>query len=176
MFASFGTSSSCGTIILLSPRCTYDFIHPSFDYEGRIISGVLDGPLGSIMLCAAYAPNDPKSRKRFFSNLSSHLTGNILIILTGDFNCVIDIDIDMDRRGSVSTLCGIGVTELLQLISDFSLIDCWRVLHPSDISFTWRNASNTVSRRLDRFYVSSSLDVVSCQHSPCHFSDHDSVL
>ena len=86
------------------------------------------------------------------------------------------IDIELDRRGSVATSCGIGATELLQLISDCSLIDCWRSLHPSDIYFTWRNVSNTVSSRLDRFYVSSSLDVASCLNAPCHLSDHDGVI
>ena len=61
-------------------------------------------------------------------------------------------------------------------MSDTSLKDCWRSLNLSQRSYTWRNAVNTVSSRLDRFYVSSSVDVASCLHSPCYFSDHDCIV
>ena len=86
------------------------------------------------------------------------------------------LDIELDRRGSDSTSCGIGAEELGRLMSDTSIKDCWRSLNPSQRSYTWRDAANTVSSRLDRLYVSSSVDVVSCLHSPCYFSDHDYIV
>ena len=86
------------------------------------------------------------------------------------------MDTELDRRGSDFTSCGIGAKELGRLMSDTSIKDCWRSLNPSQRSYTWRDAANTVSSRLDRFYVSSSVDVVSCLHSPCYFSDHDCIV
>ena len=87
IFASFGTSSSCGTIILLPARSPLVFSDPSFDSEGRIGSGILrgSGGGGGVRLCTVYAPNNPKSRRLFFTELYSYLTGNLPVILTGGF-------------------------------------------------------------------------------------------
>ena len=176
MFASFGTSSSCGSLILLPAGSPLEFSDPSTDSDGRIVSITLRGPGGGggVRLCTIYAPSNPRSRRLFFAELAPHLTGSLPVILTGDFNCVLDTD--LDRRGSDTTSCGVGAKELGDLLSDLSLRDCWRSLNPSARSFTWRNAANTVSSRLDRIYVSSSVAVASCLHSPCYFSDHDCVV
>ena len=82
------TSSSCGTIILQSPWCSFELIiNPSFDYKWKIVSSVFDGHW-AVLSCA------------------KHLTGN--------FNW--EVDAELDRHRSISTSCGIWATELTQLV------------------------------------------------------------
>ena len=44
IYTSFGTSSSCGTIILFPAGSPYVFSDSSVDTNGRIVSGILRGP------------------------------------------------------------------------------------------------------------------------------------
>ena len=94
-------------------------------------------------------------------------------MIAGDFNCVdraIDKFYSYDFHSSDKTC-------LAALKTDFSLVDVYRKLHPSGISFTWSNSSNTQASRLDRFFISRSLlkGVRSNQVLPCTFSDHKFV-
>ncbi|KAJ8416015.1 hypothetical protein AAFF_G00380370 [Aldrovandia affinis] len=63
------------------------------------------------------------------------------LILGGEFN------VCFDRRDGVGK-GGIDYSAraLAEVVKDFSLVDTFRALHPSDAGFTWRNTRGAVSR------------------------------
>ena len=168
---SFGTGRSVGVALLFSPNFLGKISRYVFDTDGRILSVLVHYCNTPINLVHVYAPNTISDRKIFFEGLHDHFLSRGNLIVGGDFNCV---------GSSIDKFCSddIHATDkksLSSLQSDFSLIDVWRKCHPRVVSFTWSNASNTQASRLDRFLVSQSLSVVSCNISLCAFSDHDFV-
>ena len=111
LHASFGSTSSCGTVILVSPRWTSLVGKVDSDHEGRLVCVTIKHPSGSFLLCNVYAPNRPSDRRDFFITLPSFVPGSAPCILAGDFNCVPDTR--FDRMSScTSSGCGVGMTEL----------------------------------------------------------------
>ncbi|CAH1276930.1 ZCCHC3 [Branchiostoma lanceolatum] len=99
-----------------------------------------------------------------------------VLVLAGDFNCVLDPG--LDRRSESSFTPGTGTQDVVQLRSlctDLDVVDAWRVEHPDQIDFTWRSKSNKTRSRLDRIYVPVGTTTVS-EIKSCPFSDHDGAL
>ncbi|PIK43803.1 pol-like protein [Apostichopus japonicus] len=69
LHASFGSSSSCGTVILLSPRQAGCATRVETDHEGRLVCILFKYPQGNISICNVYAPNRPSARRDFFNTL-----------------------------------------------------------------------------------------------------------
>ena len=174
LFASLGSASSCGSIILFKSGNNFTFSNFQSDLQGRIVCCSIDGPGWHAKLLGVYAPNIPSQRRNFFHNLSNYLNDRGPFILAGDFNCVLDSS--LDRMGSPSSSPDIGSRELQLLCDDLFLFDPWRASHPDLHDFTWRNASNSIRSRLDRFYISNSISFSSVDHLPVFFSDHDGVV
>ncbi|PIK62377.1 hypothetical protein BSL78_00696 [Apostichopus japonicus] len=76
LHASFGSSSSCGTVILLSPRQAGCATRVETDHEGRLVCILFKYPQGNISLCNVYAPNRPSARREFFNTLPSFVPGS----------------------------------------------------------------------------------------------------
>lgn len=94
MFPSPGTGKSRGVSILISKAVNFNETQVLTDSDGRyvIVHGqLLDTP---VVLCNIYAPNLDKPE--FFHNLSQLLLdlGDDQIILGGDFNQILDQDLD----------------------------------------------------------------------------------
>ena len=64
------------------------------------------------------------------------------------------------------------------LMTDFDLIDIWRVRNPTCRKFTWRRSKPVTLRRFDCFLVSShtELDIASCGFYTQIQSDHSPVF
>ena len=76
------------------------------------------------VLTNIYAPNTAKERKAFFSSFTYCLKGNHPLILGGDFNCVVNNNLD---KGGGSDVCGqIGSENLKSICNDFKLVDTFR--------------------------------------------------
>jgi len=73
-------------------------------------------------------------RKNFILNLDNYLHTNAPIIFAGDFNCVLNRNIDK-IGGNINKL-QVGAKELKQLILEFNLLDVYRKLHPTQVSTT----------------------------------------
>ena len=168
---SFGTGRSAGVALLFSLNFSGKISRYVFDTDGRILSVLVHYCNTPINLINVYAPNTISARKIFFEGLHDHFLSRGNLIVGGDFNCV-GSSVDKFRSDDIHAT---DKKSLSSLQSDFSLIDVWRKCHPRVVSFTWSNASNTQASRLDRFLVSRSLSVASCNISPCAFSDHDFV-
>ena len=175
LHASFGTSSSCGTVILVSPRQAGSVIRVETDHEGRLVCILLKYPQGNVSLCNVYAPNRSLARRDFFETLSSFVPGSTPCIMAGDFNCVPDIG--LDRRGSsVAASPDAGIKELNMFVSAHNLADVWRNLYPRRSVFTWVRPNGADASRIDRVYAPHNFQFVGCDMLSCPFSDHDAIV
>ena len=140
------------------------------DTSGRIVSLLLDFGGFDINLLNIYAPTSLTERKVFFENLHEYFLPSDSRIIAGDFNCY---EHQLDKFGGNF----VPVTCLSDLRSTFSLCDAWRRLHPRLRQCAWYNSDFSIGSRLDKFFVSNSLmtSTISCEISPCVFSDHDLV-
>ena len=172
-FWSFGTGKSAGVAVFLSPNFSGSVQRFVFDSDGRVLSLLLHLNSLKLNLVNVYAPNGVSDRKTFFELLHHFFLSQGDYIIAGDFNCV---DRAIDKFHS-DVFHSSDKTCLSALKADFSLVDVYRKLNPSGVSFTWSNSSNSQASRLDRFFISQSLlkGVRSNQVSPCTFSDHDFV-
>lgn len=135
VFSSPGTSKSRGVSILINKAVNFNETNVLIDSDGRyvIVYGqLLDTP---IALCNIYAPNF--DRPEFFPNLSQLLLdlGDIQIILGGDFNQILDQD--LDRSLARCNMESRSAAAIRQLATDLGLKDIWRLMHPDgrDYSF-----------------------------------------
>ena len=124
-FSSPGTAKSRGVSILISKAVNFNETQVLTDSDGCyvIVHGqLLDTPV------VLYAPNLDKPE--FFHNLSQLLLdlGSDQIILGGDFNQILDQDLDrsLPRCGTESR----SAAAIRQLASDLGLTDIWRLMHP----------------------------------------------
>ncbi|KAJ8039088.1 hypothetical protein HOLleu_16702 [Holothuria leucospilota] len=174
LHASFGSSSSCGSVILVSPRWTSLVGKVDHDHEGRVICITIKHPCGNFMLCNVYAPNQPTDRRDFFTTLPSFVPGCAPCILAGDFKCVPDTQFDR-MSTCTSWSCGVGMAELDMFTKNHDMVDVWRVQHPGLAVFTWHRPDGTDASRLDRVYSPPALSPSDCEVVACPISDHDAV-
>lgn len=82
------------------------------------------------------------------------MAGNNMI-LAGDFNCILDHDLDKNSDSIPSTASINFRDRFKNFIEEWSLQDIWRIRHPRKKIFTFR-LTNYASR-LDLFVISSHL-------------------
>ncbi|KAI8521369.1 hypothetical protein Bbelb_011230 [Branchiostoma belcheri] len=169
-----GTNSARGVGVLLSPRVK--LISSRSDTEGRVVSALIEYNETRYNVANLYAPCSPAERATFFENVHQYLFPNASLILLGDFNCVLDPDLDryttsVHAPGTRAQ----DVVQLSDLCEDLGLKDAWRSEFPSRLDYTWRSPTNNSRSRLDRIYVPSPA-ISSSEIIACPFSDHDAVL
>lgn len=130
--------------------------------QGRVL--VVDGDWRGqrLRFINVYAPSEPGLRKDLLVGLGTVCMTNRHIILGGDFNVSFEKSQDF------------SLTHLKSLISQFSLVDGFRHCNPGKEGVTWQNSRGSKSR-IDYFFVSRSLSLVSSTVSPVWFSDHHSL-
>ena len=93
----------------------------------------------------------------FFNNLKTVISAfkpnDSQLILGGDFNCVLDDDLDRSRSFSKYDP---SVKNLRTLINKFYLEDVCRNQHPENKEYTFYSNIGTGSR-LDKFYIPKNL-------------------
>ncbi|KAJ8029065.1 hypothetical protein HOLleu_28369 [Holothuria leucospilota] len=123
-----------------------------------------------------YAPcNIPSERKEFFLELDKIVAScHGPVVVTGDFNCVIDPYQDRFPSGPRPDS---SRKALKDLMDKYKLIDVWREKHPSKIQFTRTSSDMSSASRIDRFLISKELllNVIKCEIIHYPSSDHDFV-
>ena len=169
------SSQKAGVCILFNNNFNLQ-IHKYFlDPKGRFIicDIVADGK--NHTLANIYAPNedDPSFSQSFFQQLSSFNCQEIII--SGDFNLVLDVEID-EKSGLARTHIN-----SLKVIRNFSeslgLVDIWRILKPDVKRSTWLRNQPKVRCRLDFFLVrqSSSCSLTHADIVPGYKTDHSMI-
>ena len=176
-FWSFGSTRSKGVGIWFRDGLNYKILKESRDCEGRLLSLNVQFNEQRYILTNIYAPITAKERKAFFSSFAYYLKGNHPLILGGDFNCVVNNN--LDKRGGSDVYGEFGSENLKSICSDFKLVDTFRTKFGNKKEYTWVNSLGNVHVRLDRIYVSKSItkDVSNVNHLPIphKVSDHDMV-
>ena len=171
---STGSNRSRGVAIMLPPGSNLSFSNIRKDNNGRIVAATLEDADSDtrVNIINIYAPNVPRERKEFYDKLWQYKPGDVNIVLTGDFNCVAEPDID--KYGGNHTSGTTGIEELTQFLNDHNLVDIWRVKHPNDRIYTWNSKDFSQRSRLDRWYVREGSEGYSTIRA-CPHSDHSAI-
>ena len=169
VFFSHGSQHSRGAIILLKENCDCEVNMYREDEQGRllILKAFIQGR--SFVLVNIYAPNKIKDKGTFFQEIHKQLDELVLeenceIIIGGDFNVILEPDLDgTGGKPQVKDSC----KKIDNLCSLFDLIDIWRIRNPDAMRFTWRQKNPIIQRCLDFWLISSSTqeEVVRTDHS-----------
>ena len=81
--------------------------------------------------------------------------GNHDVIIVGDFNTVLDPELDYSNYVAVHNLR--ARHKILEIIDLLDLIDVYREFHPLTKRYTWRKRNHVKQSRLDFFLVTESL-------------------
>lgn len=148
---------------------------------GLVVEGVTSCRSGRLVVCdcsldnvnfrivCVYAPNAVIEREKFFGTLRQHVDTDRMLIITGDFNCVLS-----GRDKTSNNAYRNASTNLLsEIVADYGLVDVGQCLDgEKDVRFT--HFQGFSHARLDRIYVSLDL-IQKCQSYDVHavsFSDH----
>ena len=105
-------------------------------------------------LASMYGPKE--DNPEFFRATLEHIEnlGNDKKIIGGDFNLVLDPEVDR----SVSIETHTNTMELLRTyMEENAIIDIWRIQNPNEKKFTWHKFSSLAFSRIDMFLITSSL-------------------
>lgn len=92
IFYSHGINNARGVAILFKKHFNVDFITSEHDLEGRRVLVKFRYEDTPITICNVYAPND--DRPEFFEQTFETLPSETNLILGGDFNLVLDLNLD----------------------------------------------------------------------------------
>ena len=106
---------------------------------------------------------------------STQGSSGILIIIGGDFNVILDPD--LDGFGGKPKLKQ-SAKQIENIFSLHDLVDIWRVRNPETKRFTWRQKTPIIQRRLDFWLVDNDLqdEIDQANIIPSIKSDHSAIL
>ena len=144
LFTSYSTSSG-GVAILFNNNFTFQLQRSFLDNTGRFIICDIETNEKVITLATIYAPNEDDPG--FFERLHHHLRDFQCndIIIGGDFNLVLDIDID--KKGGLAKTHTKAVKVIKDHMAELDLVDVWFL----------NRQKPKIHCRLDFFLVSQSL-------------------
>ena len=98
--------------------------------------------------------------------------GNQLIIADGDWNVLLNMNMDARNYKSVNRpRAGRNIIEMMELV------DVWREVYLEKRGYTWRKFNTTKPSRLDHFLISEELlpEIHGIKIHPSYRSDHSIV-
>ena len=128
IFWSHGSKHSCGVSILVRKGFDLDPVQVVSDVSGRYIILKAEVQGETLYMINVYAPNTDKDKSVFFKQLHGvitqmGITRNEYVIVGGDWNTILDANIDkaggVVKKGDTKTL------EMKLLIIDIGLINIW---------------------------------------------------
>ena len=130
-----------------------------------------------------YGPNTQPEQVKILKEIDNHLKNLVSgddddakIIFGGDFNMYFDFH--LDALGGSPKVKQDSCHTVKLIMSEFDLIDLWRVQNPTLRQFTWRRSNPRKMRRLDYLLIPNDIqfEVKSCEIlAPLH-SDHSPVF
>ena len=107
-----------------------------------------------LTLINIYGPN--RDDPGFYEEMTNNVKySENLIIIVGDFNMVLDPDVDCKDYINISN--PMALEQILNLMIKSNLKDSWRELNQEAREYTWRRKSSTKQARLDFFLISESI-------------------
>ena len=173
-FGSFGTSRSAGVLCLVKRTSAITVSRQFSSDDGRVV--VLDMELDShrFQLATIYAPNHNPEKTDFFLGLSDLLDPLADVLILGDFNSVVDPD--LDRVSSVPLHSSYDCSGVIsQMMEDFGLVDAWRHVNPNTRQYSFFSNSGLSRSRIDLACLPQDCNIKSCHMFVCPHSDHSAV-
>ena len=175
-YSNFEGDNFCrGVAILFRHEFDCNIISVKEIEKGRILEAKIECDDKMFYIYNVYAPNVVKDRVNFFVDFNLYLHDNIVgndYFIVGDFNCVNDAKDKSNKRYPDTS-----VRLYNDLLSNNSLNDIWRALHPHNREYTWRRTirGNLIQSRIDKVLVPdhSVHFISSCSIIPFVWSDHD---
>ncbi|MCG7879939.1 MAG: endonuclease/exonuclease/phosphatase family protein [Candidatus Thiodiazotropha endolucinida] len=173
-FSNF-TSQSRGVAILFNNNFEFSIHNIIKDNNGNklILDITIEGK--RLTLINIYGPN--RDSPEFYNEIFIYLKNNSNpVIMAGDFNLVLDPGLDMKNYLNVNNPK--AREEILNLILECNLVDCWRELNIETYQYTWRKKNTNKQARLDFFLISESLfmDVIDAKIVPGYKTDHSLIF
>ena len=169
------SSNSRGTAILFNNNFEYKINNSVTDNDGNLIGLNISIESKNISLITLYGPNS--DNVVFYENLNHIIEelGNDDIIICGDFNLVLNPELDYFNYLHINNPR--SREKLLEVISDKGLIDIYREQNENTRRYTWRKKNPLKQARLDFFLVSESLlnSVNKADIVPSYRSDHSMI-
>ena len=165
-----------GVAILLNPNFAYTVKEYKEIIIGRLQAVEITINDKDLVILNIYGPNTDDLTH--FNTLEKYLKDNAdkTLIIGGDFNTVLDIEIDKKNgRTDTHKLCR---KYLNALTETFNLVDIWRIKHPNLKQYTWHSSTKPpIFSRLDYFLLSDNLinSTTSCEHRISYKSYHNIV-
>ena len=107
------------------------------------------------ILVNCYAPNNEQEQIKLFQVIRDHFKNlepdeDEVNLILGDWNLIFNSS--LDAFGGKPTLKSNSLKQLYDLMSEFDLIDVWRIRNPTLRQFSWRRKRPEMKmRRLDFF-------------------------
>ena len=169
-------------MIFFSNKLEIEVTEKISDTEGRflLLKCIIQGT--KILLYNVYAPNNYKDHAAFLLFLKEKLesvdtTEYEYLIGAGDWNFTFE---SIDRTGGNYKYekWEKSASILDETNEKFDLIDIWRVRNPEKVRYTWRRKKPVIQSRLDRFYISDTMqyNIAKTDIIPGICSDHSAIV
>ena len=174
-FWSPGGNKSRGVGIVCNISLDFEDLGVKRDMHGHLVNVRLSVHGWKFQIMCVSAPNDPRGRSEFFSDLWRHTFPGIPLFLGGDFHCIESLE--LDKAGGDALAGDKGSVELKDFADSVSICDVFRAKFPTRKLFTRHNKSNTNMSRIDRIYAPKDMisGAFGYTFNPCSYSDHDLV-
>ena len=130
----------------------------------------------NITLINIYGPN--RDSPTFYQDVNNRMSkyDDTLFIIAGDFNLILNPDIDSFNYVNLNNPN--ARDELINIMTEYNLIDCWRENHMESKEYTWFRRNPIKKARLDFFLISDRLftDTDCTKILPGYRSDHSLVF
>ena len=163
IYSAFGSHLSAGVSLLVghSLDAIVDVVFAGDG--GRLLVADVTMKTFEFRIAAVYAPNSAAERRPILRRLGSFLDASKRTVLVGDWNAILDPNIDRASRGASRLVwCDSGLSDFL---TEFDLIDRYRLDHPGREMWMWigSSPSGQVWSYLDRVLVRrADSDLLAC--------------
>lgn len=169
-------SNARGVAILFGRDLDYKIHRSIIDIDGNYIILDLTVHNQKLTLVNLYGPNNDKPE--FFQLISNYIDeiGNSENIICGDFNCVLNPELDYYNYKAMNNPK--ARNQIVELINTKYLLDPFRENYPTQKKFTWKRRNPCKQARLDFFLISENLMqfVKSTTIDSSYRSDHSIVI
>ena len=173
-FASHN-SSSRGVAIMFNNNFEFEVKKVYKERAGNYILLLVKMLGKEFLICNVYGPN--RDEPDFYVKLNEKIKQIVPdnIIMGGDWNLVLDFDLDYFNYKHNNNTKAQEVVE--QIMIDQDLTDIWRDLNPELRRFTWRRNNPIQQSRLDFFLLSNllSAEVFDADIQPGYRTDHSLI-
>ena len=167
-----------GVAILFNNNFEYMLHNVVKDLEGCYVAMDVEILKKRMTLMNVYGPSSG-DRPDFLDEVCRIIEqfGNEHVVVAGDWNCVLDMKLDVRNYNSIVNRPRTR-TKLLEIMATYDLFDVARELYPEKKMYTWRKFNSVKQARLDYFLISEELmtETKAITVDPSYRSDHSFVI